>query len=125
MKVGKATWSFSFIEKEQVLSARVEGDFGIEDLREMSKEFYPEAAKHSCVRFLFDYRQAQAHASVLEILQRADELPKLGIRYGSKIAVVGMPDFRYKTFYETAMANRGYKAKFFDSPEQAIQWLTT
>jgi hypothetical protein len=90
----------------------------------MLKEAIPEAAKHSCDRYLLDYREAQALISMVDVYDRPASYERLAIPRTARLAVLPSSDFKDRRFAEDVAYNRRYQLRFFDSQEMAIKWLT-
>ena len=117
-------WEIQFMPVEQILAVLITGTVKPGESDEMLKEAVPEAAKHSCERFLLDYRQATPLISTLDVYDRPTSYDRLAIPRTARLAVLRSSDFKESTFAENVAHNRGYRLRFFDSQDTAIKWLT-
>ena len=118
-------WEIQFVPTEQILAVRITGTVKRGESDAMLKEAIQEAASHSCERFLLDYREAQALISVVDVYDRPASYGRLEIPRTARLAVLQSSDFTHGRFAEDVAHNRGYQLRFFDSPEPAIEWLSS
>ena len=117
-------WEFEYLQESQVLSVRVTGTVDIASWENQLRTSVEEAAKHSCLRYLVDYRKSNMALTVADLYDRPKYYSKVGVPHHARIALLITHPGREKDFVESVTSNRGFLVRVFDAPEPALTWLT-
>lgn len=119
-------------QQDDILVARVTGDFLLEDASEGFKQLLEIVQHHDATKVIIDGLDISGKITNLESYEYgvsiAEELHKLIINKKYKFprfAYVLKPGFYNKNdlIGETVAANLGVQVKVFDNVEEAIRWL--
>jgi len=114
--------------EESVIEIKVQGDFFLNEAKEIFTEAAQVAKAQNCFLVLNDMREATVKLSMIEIY----EMPKmiaaifalLGLNvYKVKRALVVTKDLKIYGFFETVTLNRSQRAKYFFDMDEARKWL--
>ncbi len=114
--------------EERVIEIKVQGDFFLNEAKEIFTEAAQVVKAQNCFLVLNDMREATVKLSMIEIY----EMPKmiavifalLGLNvYKVKRALVVTKDLKIYGFFETVTLNRSQRAKYFVDMDEARKWL--
>jgi hypothetical protein len=117
-------WEFEYLQESRVLSVRVTGTVDMASWENQLRTSVEEASKHSCLRYLVDYRKSSMALSVADLYERPKYYSKVGMPHHARIALLIVEPGREKDFVESVTSNRGFLVRVFDEREPALQWLT-
>jgi hypothetical protein len=119
-------WTIEYLEKEGIVSAKINGIMDWEQHKEFAEELYPFARKKGCNRILIDFREMIPDFTVLEI----DDLPKMlkdfNVGPDLKIAAIhdpSSPKAGEFTFFKNVATITSLQVEQFSGREEAITWL--
>ena len=117
-------WEFEYLRESQVLLVRVTGTVDVASWENQLRTSVEEAAKHSCLRYLVDYRKSNMVLTVADLYDRPKYYSKVGMPHQARIALLIAEPDGDKDFVESVTANRGFLVRVFDATEPALTWLT-
>ena len=117
-------WHHVYAPAAHILHVHVSGTVDRDAWERQLRSSLQEAARHSCWRFLVDYRRAAVRLGFLDLYDRPAFFEEAGMPRNARIALLFAPGTPDTEFIETVTANRGYAVKVFPSPEEARAWLT-
>jgi hypothetical protein len=119
-------WTIEYLEKDGIVSAKINGIMDWEQHKEFAEELYPFATKKGSNRILIDFREMIPDFTVLEI----DDLPKLlkeiGVGPDLRIAAIhdpSSPKANEHTFFRNVATIMSLRVEQFDNKNEAIAWL--
>ena len=113
-----------------LLSVDASGEFSLEDAKQAFLEMLEAVALHKAEKILFDARNMKGKPKDMERFYYGEFVAREAHRIVIEHKIV--PRFSYvmheplrdPTRYETIAVNRGMNVKTFETPEDAIEWLT-
>jgi hypothetical protein len=123
LKGEKVLYEHTYLPDSGVLLVEVSGLVDRPSWEDQLRASVAEASKHSCLRFLVDYRQADLHLGFLDLYNRPRFYEEAGIPKNARIALIFPAGAEDHEFTETVTANRGYTVKGFSGREPALEWL--
>lgn len=121
-------WTIEYLEKDGIVSAKLNGIMDWEEHRKFAEELYPLVRKKGYHRILIDFREMIPDFTVLQI----DDLPKmlkeLGVGPDLRIAAIhdpSSPKANEFTFFRNVATIMSLQIERFDNQEEAIKWLKT
>jgi hypothetical protein len=111
-----------------IIESKVQGDFTLNEAKEMINEIALFAKEQDCTLLLTDYREATVKLSMLEIYYMPKTILDTSTTFGLdprrfKRALVISKDFKDFLFFENVMVNKSQNAKVFYDIDEAKQWL--
>ena len=116
-------WEIAYVESESIVTAKSSGLTTISELDAMLAAVVQEANRHGSRRYLLDYTDSQAPGTVLNVYDRPAAYERVGLPRSARIAVIAPPSFNQQKFSEDVAHNSGYRLRYFDEPEAAMDWL--
>ncbi|MHC4532978.1 MAG: hypothetical protein ACYS6K_03410 [Planctomycetota bacterium] len=99
----------------------IEGDFDMEQAKELAQEAVKQATAHNCKRLLNDLRKANVKLSTIEIYDLPAYISDAGLDRLCKRALIVSQDFDDYKFFENVSSNQGHLVEVFaDSDEFSI-----
>jgi hypothetical protein len=117
-------WELEYMPGPRVLFVRVTGTVDIASWEAQLRMSVQEAEKHSCLRYLVDYRDSTLHLNIADLYDRPKFYAQVGMPHHARIALLFSQPEAEKDFVESVTSNRGYLVKVFEAPEPALAWLT-
>lgn len=121
------TITYNSIEK--IIEIQVQGDFSLNEAKEIIANVTLVAKEHNCFLVLSDFREATLKLSISEI----HEMPKiiseivassgLHVHKTKRAIVVGSQDVEKYRFFDNIIFNRGQFEKLFYDIDKAKKWL--
>ena len=115
-----------------LLNVDASGEFSLEDAKQAFLELLEAVAQHKAQRILFDARKVTGKPKDMERFYYgefvAGETHKIVVKHEivPQFAYVLHEPLRDRTrLGETVAVNRGMNVKTFETPEDAIEWLTS
>ena len=110
----------------------IEGDFDIEQAKELAQEVVKQTSTHNCRRLINDLRKANSKFSTIEIYDLPTYLSEAGLDRLCKRALLVSKDFDDYKFFENVSSNQGHlvevfadsdESSGFQTVEKAEEWL--
>lgn len=117
-------WDIQYHPGHDVLFVRVTGVVDLSSWEIQLRESVEEASRHSCTRYLADYRDSDLRMTMSDLYERPAAYARVGMPHNARIALVFPPLVGDRDFVELVTRNRGYFVRVFSSPEPALEWLT-
>jgi hypothetical protein len=115
-----------------LLSVEAGGEFSLEDAKKAFLELLEAVAQHKAEKILFDARHVKGKPRDMERFYygefAAGETSRIVVEHNimPQFAYVLHEPLRDKTrLGETVAVNRGMNVKTFETPKEAIEWLTS
>ncbi len=106
-----------------LLEIRVSGVLEAGDAEAITAAVCEAAARRNCRRCLIDVRGLRGRLNVIGTYTMVESYPAGQLRV--KTAVVDLPEHaEYYNFHETAAQNRMHWVRYFNSCEEAQEWLS-
>ena len=115
-----------------LLRVEASGEFSLEDAKRAFREMIEVVVQYKAQKILFDGRNVKGKPKDMERFHYAEYVAKETHRIVSEHKIV--PRFAYvmheplrdpAKYGETVAVNRGVNVKVFETPGDAIEWLTT
>ena len=123
------SWHVNYDEDTRNVRITFDGPTTGQDLRDATSEAILTGKNHGTRAFLVDSRTIRLHASVFALLALPDkQYTAEGADRHSLVAVLMPSDPKEQEgmrFYETVCVNRGWQARCFWSPDEALAWLAS
>jgi len=117
-------YEVSVAEKDSLIVCVVSGPISRADARKFTSEMIVLAQAPGIKRFLFDMREAQNAASIVDNYTFAHEnLTELGFPRISRVAILRTADDASHDFIEKVSRSAGYLVQLFVDEADAIAWL--
>ena len=113
------------LTEEGIIRVHLQGRFDAKLLSTVTLKLAEEISRCNCTRMLMDHREATLHLSTVDIFDRPKIASKIGVPYGSKIAIVYSIGENEYQFVETVGRNGGFDVKVFTDIGEGIKWLKT
>ena len=117
-------WEHVYSPDSRILTVTVTGLVNRPLWEEQLRASIQEAVRHSCFRFLVDYRQAELRLNLIDLYERPAFYETAGMPRSARIAILFAPATKDTEFIEHVTANRGYAVKIFSEEDEAFAWLT-
>jgi hypothetical protein len=118
-------WDILLNEEKQYAEVVTGGVADRDGSLKMAMDIYKVLSKAKIKRILIDHRNIRAlSGEIVEIYQRPEELKKISVIPGIKVAEVVNADHKpFFRFLETVCVNRGFNFLTFDNKKSALEWL--
>jgi len=121
-------WTFKYLEKEGIVSAKISGLINWENHIKFANEMASYARKHNSQKILIDFLELVPILTILEV----DDLPKVlkeaGFGPEYKLAAIHditSPHFDDFKFFKNAASLNSIRVEIFTNSEDAIAWLNS
>jgi hypothetical protein len=126
------SFNIYYDSERDCVCASIEGDFDMEQAKELAQEAVKQINAHNCGRLINDLRKANLKLSTIEIYDLPTYLLEAGLDRLCKRALIVSKDFDDYKFFENVSSNQGHLVEVFaDSNEssgsqiveKAQEWL--
>ena len=121
-------WTIEYLEKDKIVSAKINGIMDWEEHRKFAEEIYPLTRKKGAHRILIDFREMVPDFTVLQIDDLPQMLTELGVGPDLRIAAIhdpSSPKANEFAFFRNVATIMSLQVERFDNQEEAIKWLKT
>ena len=121
-------WTIEYLEKDKIVSAKINGIMDWEEHKKFAEELYPLVRKKGYHRILIDFREMIPDFTVLQIDDLPQMLTELGVGPDLRIAAIhdpSSPKANEFAFFRNVATIMSLQVERFDNQEEAIKWLKT
>ena len=118
----------TYSSEEGVIEVTVQGDFFLNEAKEIITETAQIAKEYDCFLVLNDMREATVKLSTVEIYEYPKTLAAIFASSGLNVhklkrAIVAKKDLNDYNFFEDVASNRSQSVKYFFDTDEARKWL--
>lgn len=122
------TYSVEYDSTAEIVVATITGSTNLSDFREVLLTIIQLVKQKKCFRILTDLREAEVHASVVEMYNLPGEISEMVKKNNLnfhiiKRAFIASNDKGHLEFYETVSLNRSHNVKLFYDLKEARDWV--
>ena len=116
-------FTLHYDSENQCLMSCLEGEIGLEMIKEFAKRVAQELTKYHCRNTIYDIRRAISNLSTVDIYNLPQIIRETGQDVSCKRALITNNASDDLSFFETVSANQCQIVKIFNKTSDALKWF--